>query len=136
MDMLRDFNGKEGYDLRSPRFVKTTVKAGNSDQPKKGDTVHVHYVGTLANGDKFDSSRDRGKCFTFVVGIGSVIKGWDEGLLQMTVGEKANLVCPPDYAYGADSPSPKIPANSTLYFEVELLQIGGSPPAEDSCSLF
>ncbi|KAL1953763.1 hypothetical protein VTO42DRAFT_2294 [Malbranchea cinnamomea] len=91
--------------------------------PKKGDTVTIHYVGTLLNGQKFDSSRDRNDPFRTQIGVGKVIKGWDEGVPQLSLGEKANLICSPDYAYGARGFPPVIPPNSTLKFEVELLKI-------------
>ncbi|CAD7701085.1 unnamed protein product [Ostreobium quekettii] len=90
--------------------------------PEKGDVVEVHYVGTLADGgEKFDSSRDRDTPFTFNLGKGEVIKGWDEGVARMKKGEKAVLTCAPKYAYGEAGSPPKIPANATLDFEVELL---------------
>uniref|UniRef100_A0A3P9PFH8 peptidylprolyl isomerase n=1 Tax=Poecilia reticulata TaxID=8081 RepID=A0A3P9PFH8_POERE len=78
--------------------------------------------GTLTNGKKFDSSRDRGEPFTFKLGAGEVIRGWDEGVAQMSVGQLAKLTCSPDYAYGSRGYPPIIPANSTLIFEVELLK--------------
>ena len=77
-------------------------------------------TGTLENGNKFDSSRDRGQHFEFKIGAGQVIKGWDEGVATMKVGEKAMLKCSPDYAYGARGYPPVIPPNATLNFEVEL----------------
>jgi len=91
--------------------------------PKAGDTVSMHYVGTLLDGSKFDSSLDRGKPFVTKIGVGQVIKGWDEGVPQLSLGEKAVLTCSPDYAYGARGYPPVIPANSTLKFEVTLLKI-------------
>ncbi|KAF9509958.1 hypothetical protein BS47DRAFT_1373394 [Hydnum rufescens UP504] len=91
--------------------------------PKKGDTVQIHYVGTLANGSKFDSSRDRGAPFETTIGVGKVIKGWDEGVPQLSVGEKAILIVSPDYGYGPGGYPPVIPPNSVLNFEVELLKI-------------
>lgn len=89
--------------------------------PETGDVVEVHYVGTLEDGTKFDSSRDRDEPFTFNLGKGSVIKGWDKGVATMKKGEKAVLMCAPDYAYGKAGSPPKIPADATLNFEVELL---------------
>jgi FKBP-type peptidyl-prolyl cis-trans isomerase len=83
--------------------------------------VLVHYVGKLLDGRQFDSSYDRGKPLDFIVGIGQVIKGWDEGITQLKKGQKAVLTCPPDYAYGARGVPGVIPPNSTLVFEVELI---------------
>ena len=100
--------------------VKTLAKGDGKTFPQKGQTVRVHYTGTLTNGNKFDSSRDRGDKFSFKIGMGQVIKGWDEGVAQMSVGERAELTCTPDYAYGAGGYPPVIPPNSTLVFDVEL----------------
>ncbi|KAK7601010.1 hypothetical protein V9T40_008451 [Parthenolecanium corni] len=80
----------------------TSISPGDGcTYPKPGQTVSVHYTGTLTNGKKFDSSRDRGRPFTFKLGKGEVIRGWDEGVAQLSVGERATLKCSPDYAYGA-----------------------------------
>jgi len=105
--------------------IETITAGDGTNFPKKGDTVHIHYVGTLLSGTKFDSSRDRGDPFTTQIGVGKVIKGWDEGVVQLSLGQKAVLTATPDYAYGARGFPPIIPANSTLKFEVELLQING-----------
>jgi len=91
--------------------------------PQRGDTVTIHYVGTLADGKKFDSSRDRKEPFYTQIGVGKVIKGWDEGVMQLSLGTKANLIVSPDYGYGARGFPPVIPPNSPLHFEVELLEI-------------
>ncbi|BEI85029.1 hypothetical protein CcaverHIS002_0504300 [Cutaneotrichosporon cavernicola] len=91
--------------------------------PKPGDKVTIHYVGTLTDGTKFDSSRDRNAPFQCVIGVGQVIKGWDEGVPQLSLGERAILTASPDYAYGARGYPPVIPASATLKFEVELLKI-------------
>ncbi|KAK2822609.1 hypothetical protein Q5P01_022674 [Channa striata] len=100
-----------------------TVRPGDGKTfPKKGQRVLVHYVGKLTNGKQFDSSRDRGEPFQFTLGQGEVIRGWDEGVAKMSVGEMAMLTCSPDYAYGPRGYPPIIPANSTLIFEVEFLK--------------
>mmetsp|Transcript_23263 Transcript_23263/g.64589 ORF Transcript_23263/g.64589 Transcript_23263/m.64589 type:complete len:142 (-) Transcript_23263:274-699(-) len=103
--------------------VKTKKAGDGSSFPTKGKRVSVHYTGTLTDGTKFDSSRDRGQPFEFVIGVGQVIKGWDEGVMQMTVGQQADLVCSPDYAYGNRGFPGVIPPNSVLNFDVELLAI-------------
>lgn len=79
----------------------------------------------MLDGSKFDSSYDRGQPFQTKIGVGQVIKGWDEGVPQLSLGQKAKLICTPDYAYGVRGYPPVIPANSTLVFEVELLKING-----------
>lgn len=96
---------------------------GTGPSPQKGQTVIVHYTGTLTNGKKFDSSRDRNQKFEFKIGVGQVIKAWDEGVAQMAVGGRAKLTCSPDYAYGDKGYPPVIPPNSTLLFDVELFGI-------------
>ena len=101
----------------------TTTQSGSGPQAKTGDTISVHYTGTLQDGKKFDSSLDRGTPFKFTLGAGQVIKGWDQGLIGMRKGEKRNLIIPASLAYGNASPSPLIPAGSTLVFDVELLEI-------------
>ncbi|KAM6989978.1 peptidyl-prolyl cis-trans isomerase Fkbp12-like [Tautogolabrus adspersus] len=103
--------------------VETLKPGDGATFPKKGQKVSVHYVGTLTNGKKFDSSRDRKEPFQFKIGHGEVIKAWDEGVAQMSVGELAKLTCSPDYAYGVRGFPPVIPPNSTLIFEVELLGV-------------
>ncbi|KAF9216808.1 FK506-binding protein 1A [Podila verticillata] len=104
--------------------TKTTISPGDGKTfPKVGQTVVMHYVGTLDNGTKFDSSRDRNKAFETPIGVGRVIKGWEEGVPQMSLGEKAVLNITYDYAYGERGYPPIIPAKSNLTFEVELLEI-------------
>jgi len=103
--------------------IETIVRGDGTNYPKEGDKVTMHYVGTLSDGTKFDSSRDRGMPFVTEIGVGKVIRGWDEGVPKLSLGEKAILTATPDYAYGARGFPPVIPANSTLKFEVELLKI-------------
>lgn len=88
--------------------------------PKKGQTVTVHYDGYLTNGQKFDSSRDRGQTFQFRLGMSEVIRGWDEGVAQMSIGQKVRMTISPDYGYGARGAGGVIPPNATLVFDVEL----------------
>jgi len=99
------------------------LKEGTGEAAKTGDTVSVHYVGTLENGTKFDSSIDRGEPFSFTLGENRVIQGWELGVLGMKVGEKRKLTIPSDLAYGNQAVGGVIPANATLVFEVELMGI-------------
>jgi peptidylprolyl isomerase len=98
------------------------LAVGTGEKVASGDNIKVLYVGTLENGTEFDAARDPNNPLVFTVGIGKVIKGWDEGLVGMSVGGKRKLIIPPDLAYGARQVGP-IPPNSTLIFEVELLDI-------------
>ncbi|TFG35158.1 MAG: FKBP-type peptidyl-prolyl cis-trans isomerase [Parcubacteria group bacterium] len=101
-----------------------TLKQGSGEESKNGDTVNVHYTGTLEDGTKFDSSVDRNQPFSFTLGAGQVIKGWDLGVLGMKIGEKRKLTIPSDLGYGSTgTPGGPIPPNATLIFEVELLGI-------------
>lgn len=104
--------------------MKEILAEGEGEFPTSGFEVTAHYVGTLLDGTKFDSSRDRGQPFKFTIGQGQVIKGWDQGFATMRKGEKAVLTCTADYAYGAQGSPPKIPGGATLRFEVELLGFG------------
>lgn len=107
-------------------LVKEDLVVGTGAEAKPGDQVTVHYTGWLVDGTKFDSSVDSGQPYTFTLGAGQVIQGWDEGVAGMKVGGKRKLTIPPDMAYGAAGSPPVIPANATLIFEVELLDVAGS----------
>ncbi|XP_029911692.1 peptidyl-prolyl cis-trans isomerase FKBP1A-like [Myripristis murdjan] len=101
-----------------------TIKPGDGRTfPKKGQHVVVHYVGTLTDGTVFDSSRERGKPFKFKIGHQEVIRGWEDGVARMSVGERAKLTCSPDFAYGSKGHPGVIPPNATLIFDVELLSL-------------
>ena len=99
------------------------VKVGTGAEATAGKSVTVHYVGTLTNGSKFDSSRDRGQGFSFRLGAGQVIQGWDQGVAGMKVGGVRKLTIPPALGYGSRGFPPVIPPDSTLIFEVELLDV-------------
>ncbi len=112
-----------GQNANPAGELKTEIiKEGTGQAATSGDEVTVNYVGTLENGTKFDSSIDRGEPFTFILGAGKVIQGWDRGILGMKVGEKRKLTIPPNLAYGPNDYGP-IPGSSTLIFEVDLLNI-------------
>ncbi len=108
------------------------IKKGGGREPKTGETVVVHYTGTLTNGVKFDSSRDRGEPFEFKLGAGRVIKGWDEGIARLRVGDQAILVIPANLGYGArGAGNGEIPPGATLVFIVELVDIKPDAPIEN-----
>ncbi|MBI4084756.1 MAG: FKBP-type peptidyl-prolyl cis-trans isomerase [Candidatus Levybacteria bacterium] len=98
------------------------ITVGTGQEAKSGDTVVVHYTGTLTDGTKFDSSVDRNEPFETQIGVGSVIQGWDQGIPGMKVGGKRKLTIPSSLGYG-DQGSGKIPPNATLVFEIELLEV-------------
>ena len=99
------------------------IREGEGVEPKAGQFVSVHYVGTLENGKKFDSSYDRKQPFSFKIGVGQVIKGWDEGVSSMKVGSQRKLIIPSNLGYGSRGAGNVIPPNSVLIFNIELLSI-------------
>jgi FKBP-type peptidyl-prolyl cis-trans isomerase FkpA len=100
------------------------IQVGTGAEAKSGLPVSVHYTGTLTDGKKFDSSRDRGQSFDFQLGAGMVIQGWDQGVAGMKVGGRRKLTIPPELAYGPGGYPPVIPPNSTLIFDIELVEVG------------
>jgi peptidylprolyl isomerase len=123
-------SGDLALDLDKSKTVTTpsglqynVLKKGTGATPKTGDKVFVHYTGTLENGTKFDSSRDRNQPFSFILGVGQVIKGWDEGLSTMKVGERRQLIIPANLGYGERGAGGVIPPNAKLLFDVELLKV-------------
>lgn len=114
----------DGNETTTPSGLKyVDTEVGSGESPSAGKTVTVHYTGTLTDGSKFDSSVDRGQPFQFTIGVGQVIKGWDEGVMSMKVGGKRKLIIPPALGYGASGAGGVIPPNATLLFDVELLGV-------------
>ena len=113
--------GVEQTTASGLKYVDETI--GTGDSPRAGQTVTVHYTGTLESGKKFDSSKDRDEPFTFTIGVGQVIKGWDEGVASMKVGGKRKLIIPSELGYGSRGAGGVIPPNATLLFDVELISI-------------
>ena len=119
------FYDKENLELKedmAPLKIEI-LKEGIGQGVQNDDTVFVHYTGTLEDGTKFDSSLDRGRPFSFVIGSGQVIPGWEQGILGMKIGEKRKLIIAPELAYGSRGAGNMIPPNATLIFEVDLLEI-------------
>ncbi len=119
-DQTKTVQPAEGATME---LQSTDTVPGTGAEAAAGKSVTVHYTGTLKDGTKFDSSVDRGQPFTFNLGGGQVIKGWDQGVVGMKVGGKRTLVIPAALAYGEQSPSPTIPPNSDLVFTIELLNV-------------
>jgi peptidylprolyl isomerase len=117
-------NSPTGSTTDTTPLMTMDLVVGTGPTAVVGDTITVNYIGTLQNGTKFDSSYDRNQPFTFRLGAGAVIAGWDQGLPGMKVGGKRRLTIPPSLGYGNQANGP-IPANSTLLFDVELLSIAG-----------
>lgn len=111
-------------------LVYVITRRSNGRQPQADETVVVQYTGLLGNGLKFDSSLDRAQPFRFKLGVGQVIKGWDEGIANLRVGEQATLIIPPQLGYGSAGHIPQIPPNSTLIFIVELIGIEEVPTSK------
>jgi hypothetical protein len=115
--------GRAGAGVTTPTGLKyTDLVVGTGPSPRTGQTAVVHYTGTLTDGTQFDSSRDKGQPYPFVLGVGRVIKGWDEGVATMKVGGRRKLEVPPVLGYGATGQG-TIPPNATLLFDVELLDV-------------
>ena len=123
---LRDYPGEKTtmeQQRTSSGLAYVDITPGTGASPKAGDTVTVHYTGYLKSGKKFDSSVDRGQPFTFTIGVGQVIKGWDEGVMSMKVGGKRKLIIPPQLGYGSRGAGGVIPPDAELVFDVELLGV-------------
>ncbi|MFW6316699.1 MAG: FKBP-type peptidyl-prolyl cis-trans isomerase [Cyanobacteriota bacterium] len=120
---LEDVAKKEEVNTTESGLRYVEVKEGDGKIPEKGDTVVVHYTGSLADGKKYDSSRDRDRPFSFKLGSGQVIKGWEEGISTMKVGGRRQLIIPPELGYGQRGAGGVIPPNATLIFDVELLKV-------------
>ena len=120
---LEDVANKEDVKTTDSGLRYVEIEKGDGDVPQSGQTVVVHYTGSLADGTKFDSSRDRDRPFSFKLGQGQVIQGWEEGIATMHVGGRRQLIIPPELGYGQKGAGGVIPPNATLIFDVELLKI-------------
>lgn len=124
-NIMSEANENENTVTTESGLKYVEITEGDGASPQKGQTVTVHYTGTLENGTKFDSSRDRNRPFQFNIGVGQVIQGWDEGVGTMKVGGRRKLIIPPELGYGSRGAGGVIPPNATLIFDVELLKVGG-----------
>ena len=122
--LIKQRGGTSEPEITTASGLKySDMVVGTGATPQRGQTVTVHYTGTLENGLEFDSSRERGTPTDFKIGIGKVIKGWDEGLMSMKVGGRRKFIIPSALGYGPQGRPPDIPGNSTLLFDVELLGV-------------
>jgi peptidylprolyl isomerase len=112
--------GAAGEKTTTPSGL-TIIRVAPPEGAKNGDAVFIHYAGRLTDGTPVDSSHERGEPISLILGTGQVIKGWEEGILGMQVGEKRQLIIPPDLAYGAEGRGDKIPKNATLVFDIEMV---------------
>lgn len=123
LDQKSEVSQNTSVDENSGELKIEDIVVGSGAEAVSGKSVTVHYTGTLTDGTKFDSSLDRGTPYTFILGAGEVIQGWDQGVAGMKVGGKRKLTIPPSLGYGAEGAGDQIPPNSTLIFEVELLKV-------------
>ena len=138
IDIVQENNKEEGTDIVQKDEITNNNQSNDEKMElkievlqegvgevvtKKGDTISVHYTGTLEDGSKFDSSVDRGAPFSFTIGAGQVIQGWEQGTLDMKVGEKRKLTIPAELGYGAAGAPGAIPPNATIIFDIELMGI-------------
>ncbi len=121
IDNQNDLDGKEAQDFEE--LMIEDIFEGTGEEAKFGDTVKVHYIGTLIDGSKFDSSYDKGEPFVFKIGAGNVIEGWEQGIPGMKVGGKRKIKIPSNMGYGENGSPPSIPGKAGLVFEVELLEV-------------
>jgi len=116
-------NNNQSNDEKMELKIEVLQEGTGEAVTKKGDTISVHYTGTLEDGSKFDSSVDRGTPFSFTIGAGQVIQGWEQGTLDMKIGEKRKLTIPAELGYGAAGAPGAIPPNATIIFDIELMGI-------------